>query len=164
MLSHNFTLDKCYPQKCSGNMKVTSAWFLMSSLSCPKHSALPQHTYFYVNPLNNLYSYPTAASLFTSHIRQSFLQMKLKMIREWRIHGNNSQEKAICILYINKLFQSAASQYYQFYWRPSEVLCSPFHSSHSSPEPVKFIFTDCALLSVWCSWRSNEKIWSTLQI
>lgn len=28
----------------------------------------------------------------------------------------------------------------------------------------KVHFTDCALLSVWCSWRSNEKIWSTLQI
>lgn len=164
VLSHNFTLDKCYPQKCSGNLKVTSTLFLMSSLSCPKHSTLPQHTYFYVNPLNNLNSYPTAPSLFTSHIRQSFPQMKLKIIREWRIHGNNGQEKAICILHINKLFQSAPSQYCQFYWRPSELWCSPFCSSHSSPEPEKFIFTDYALLSVWCSWRSKENIWSTLQM
>lgn len=70
VLSHNFTLDKCYPQKCSGNLKVTSTLFLMSSLSCPKHSTLPQHTYLYVNPLNNLYPYPTAPSLFTSHMRQ----------------------------------------------------------------------------------------------
>lgn len=105
VLSHNFNLDKCYPQKCSGNLKFTSTLFLMSSLSCPKHSTLPQHTYFYVNPLNNLYPYPTALSLFTSHIRLSFPQMKIKITRKWRIRGN---------LHI----QSAPSQYYQFYWRP----------------------------------------------
>lgn len=44
--------------------------------------------------------------------------MQLKIIREWRIYGKNGQEKAICILQINKLFQSAPFWYYQFYWRP----------------------------------------------
>lgn len=158
VLSHNFTLDKCYPQKRSGNLKVTSTLFLMSSLSCPKHSTLPQHTYLYVNPLNNLYPYPTAPSLFTSHIRQ--FSSKLKIIREWRIYGNNGQGKAICILHINKLFQSAPFWYFQFYWRPlafsTSMFSFPFFLQFTWTSKVHFYWlrpSVCVLLLE--KWRKN---------
>lgn len=99
-------------------------------------------------------------------LRQSFSQMKLKIIREWRNHENNDQEKAICTLHVNKLFQSAHSRYYQFYWRPlffrTFMFFFPCSLQFTWTSKVHFYFH--ALLYVWCSWRSKEKIWSTLRI
>lgn len=45
VLSHNFSSHQWYPQKCSGNLKVTNIVFLISCLNCPNHSAPLQHTF-----------------------------------------------------------------------------------------------------------------------